>query len=102
FYPLFEGHSLFHRTITRNVDHSTEFIIVVNQEQFFMAEDQFQALKTNIPVQFVLEPEGRNTAPAIALAALAAQPSDALLIVPSDHLVCDVAAYKTGLQTALK
>lgn len=100
FYPLFEGHSLFQRTIERNAPHTEEFIVVVNQEQFFMAEDQFRALKLSTPVRFILEPEGRNTAPAIALAALAVKPSDILLVVPSDHLIHNLSSYAEDVSKA--
>lgn len=100
FYPLFEGHSLFQRTIERNAPHTDEFFIIVNQEQFFMAEDQFRAMKLNQPARFILEPEGRNTAPAIALAALAANSQDELLVVPSDHLIQNTKAYQEYVKSA--
>ncbi|MFV0624839.1 mannose-1-phosphate guanylyltransferase/mannose-6-phosphate isomerase [Sphingomonas sp. ac-8] len=50
----------------------------------------------------VLEPEGRNTAPAIALAAVAAG-GDAtpLLVMPSDHVIADVAAFHAAIEAAL-
>lgn len=100
FYPLFEGHSLFQRTIERNAPHTDEFLIIVNQEQFFMAEDQYRALKLAQPARFILEPEGRNTAPAIALAALAANAQDELLVVPSDHLIQNTKAYQDYVKSA--
>jgi mannose-1-phosphate guanylyltransferase len=100
FYPLFEGHSLFQRTLLRNVAQSDGYIVVVNQEQYFMAQDQFQELKLSVPATFILEPEGRNTAPAIALAAMAA-PTDTLLVVPSDHLIQNARAYKQAVARAL-
>lgn len=100
FYPLFEGHSLFQRTIERNAPHTDEFLIIVNQEQFFMAEDQYRALKLTQPARFILEPEGRNTAPAIALAALAANAQDELLVVPSDHLIQNTKAYQDYVKSA--
>jgi mannose-1-phosphate guanylyltransferase len=100
FYPLFEGQSLFQRTVERNAPHTDEFIVVVNQEQFFMAEDQFRALKLSNPVRFILEPEGRNTAPAIALAALAVDAQDILLVVPSDHLIHNLSSYNEAVSKA--
>ena len=48
----------------------------------------------------ILEPEGRNTAPAIALAALEAEPDALLLVLPSDHLVKDVAAFRDAVRLA--
>lgn len=100
FYPLFEGHSLYQRTLIRNAAHSHAFTVVVNAEQFFMAQDQYEALKLKHPVTFILEPEGRNTAPAIALAALAATPQELLLVVPSDHLINDLTAYEAAVTRA--
>lgn len=50
----------------------------------------------------VLEPCGRNTAPAIALAALAVEdPTTALLIMPSDHVIADIAAFHEAVARAL-
>ena len=48
----------------------------------------------------ILEPVGRNTAPAIALAALSAGPEDLLLIMPSDHVIADVGAFRAALDRA--
>lgn len=48
----------------------------------------------------ILEPMGRNTAPAIALAALIARPDDMLLVMPSDHLIEDVAAFHSAIEAA--
>ncbi len=45
----------------------------------------------------ILEPVARNTAPAIALAALRAAPDDLLLVLPSDHLIRDVAAFRSAV-----
>lgn len=100
FYPLFSGDSLFQRTLRRNAPHSEEFIIVVNEGQFFMAQDQFQELGLKANARFILEPEGRNTAPAIALAALAAE-TGPILVVPSDHLIQNEKAYATAVNRAL-
>lgn len=48
----------------------------------------------------VLEPAARNTAPAIALAALAAEPDDLLLVMPSDHVIDDVEAFMAAVSSA--
>lgn len=48
----------------------------------------------------ILEPAGRNTAPAIALAALVAEPNDLLLVMPSDHVIADVAAFHAAVTKA--
>jgi mannose-1-phosphate guanylyltransferase len=49
----------------------------------------------------LLEPFGRNTAPAIALAALEARPEDALLVMPSDHTIADLPAFHDAIARAL-
>lgn len=49
----------------------------------------------------ILEPIGRNTAPAIALAALEAQGSDALLVMPSDHVIENLPAFHDAIARAL-
>ncbi|BBD99279.1 mannose-1-phosphate guanylyltransferase/mannose-6-phosphate isomerase [Sphingobium amiense] len=51
--------------------------------------------------RIILEPVGRNTAPAIALAALEAKPDDALLVMPSDHVIADVPAFHAAIERAL-
>ena len=51
--------------------------------------------------QVILEPIGRNTAPAIALAALEAQGDDALLVMPSDHVIADLPAFHAAIARAL-
>lgn len=49
----------------------------------------------------LLEPFGRNTAPAIALAALEAKASDAILVMPSDHMITDLPAFHAAIARAL-
>lgn len=51
--------------------------------------------------QVILEPIGRNTAPAITLAALEAQADDALLVMPSDHVIADLPAFHEAIARAL-
>jgi mannose-1-phosphate guanylyltransferase/mannose-6-phosphate isomerase len=77
-------------------------IVVANQEHRFMAAEQLRECKV-LPQALILEPVGRNTAPAIAIAALQALASgdDALLLVlPSDHVVRNEAAFHTAVKQA--
>ena len=56
------------------------------------------------PEALILEPEGRNTAPAVALAALRAlekDPEAVLLVLPADHLIADVGAFVAAVGKAL-
>jgi mannose-1-phosphate guanylyltransferase len=52
------------------------------------------------PARLIVEPEGRNTAAAIALAALEAGPDALLLVMPSDHVIADEAAFLDAVRTA--
>lgn len=51
--------------------------------------------------KLILEPAGRNTAPAIALAALTAGPEDVLLVMPSDHVIDKVDAFHAAVAAGL-
>ena len=75
-------------------------IIVANARHADMVEAQLDAV-TAAPQALILEPMGRNTAPAIALAALVAPGDAPLLVMPSDHVILDVAAFHAAIQTAL-
>ncbi|MBA0394977.1 mannose-1-phosphate guanylyltransferase/mannose-6-phosphate isomerase [Stenotrophomonas maltophilia] len=77
-------------------------IVVANQEHRFMAAEQLRECKA-LPQALILEPVGRNTAPAIAIAALQALAggNDALLLVlPSDHVVRNEAAFHAAVKQA--
>jgi len=67
--------------------------------------DQVDAQLTGISAEaqaLILEPMGRNTAPAIALAAIAAGGgSDPILVMPSDHVIADVDAFHAAIHAAL-
>lgn len=53
------------------------------------------------PARLIIEPAARNTAPAVALAAFNAEADDILLVLPSDHLVTDVDAFRDAVRRAL-
>jgi len=57
---------------------------------------------TGAPFTLIVEPEGRNTAPAIALAALMSGPEDILLVMPCDHKIADDDAFKASVRSALE
>lgn len=76
-------------------------IVVANARHATMIEDQLAAIGCR-PQALILEPIGRNTAPAIALAALCAVEPDApLLVMPSDHVIEDVEAFRAAVNAAL-
>ncbi len=76
-------------------------IVVANALHAEIVEAQLEAVGQGAEA-LILEPVGRNTAPAIALAALAAGGGDApLLVMPSDHVIADVAAFHAAIHAAL-
>lgn len=93
FVKLFEDRSLFQKTCERNNDICDGRFVVSNAEQYFLATDQLEELNQDSS-KFLLEPVGRNTAPAIALACMALDEDDIVLVTPSDHLIKDEASYK--------
>jgi mannose-1-phosphate guanylyltransferase len=63
--------------------------------------EQALAVRAEVPdARLVLEPCPRGTAAAVALAALQAEPGELLLVMPSDHLIEDEAAFRAGVATA--
>jgi mannose-1-phosphate guanylyltransferase len=100
FVKLFQNESLFQKTIERNSQLANSFCVVINQEQYFLGLDQIEEMNLPSKNTFILEPIGRNTAPAIAMAALAAKPDEILLVVPSDHLIKKQSDYENAIQKA--
>lgn len=76
-------------------------IIVANTAHADQVAEQLAAVGC-APQAIVLEPMARNTAPAIALAAIAAGSGDApLLVMPSDHVIADIPAFHAAIMRAL-
>lgn len=111
FLNLFDGQSLFQKTLQRHQGLCDKQIIVCNQDHYFLAQTQLDALPISadnpeFKPQFLLEPCGKNTAPAIALAAFQALKNQAnnadpiLIVTPSDHLIKNQAAYQADLHQA--
>jgi mannose-1-phosphate guanylyltransferase / mannose-6-phosphate isomerase len=77
-------------------------LVVCNEEHRFLVLEQLRELGQR-DAHLLLEPMGRNTAPAVTLAALQAQESDGdaiLVVVPADQTVTDAAAFQSALQKA--
>ena len=99
FVKLFDNKSLFQLTVDRNSKVCNKQFIVSNTEQYFLALDQLEELKkTNN--KYLLEPIGRNTAPAIALACMSLDRDDIVLVTPSDHLIKNEEEYLNVLKNA--
>ncbi|DAB34833.1 MAG TPA: mannose-1-phosphate guanylyltransferase/mannose-6-phosphate isomerase [Sulfurospirillum sp. UBA12182] len=99
FIKLFSNKSLFQFTVERNSKICSSHLIVSNAEQYFLAKDQLEELDV-INSRYLLEPIGRNTAPAIALACLFLDKNEMVLVTPSDHLIKDEDSYKKVVKRA--
>ena len=105
FVRLFDQQSLFQQTLKRNLALCDHVCIVTNSEHYFLALDQMQEgmqqYKHHATTRkFLLEPVGRNTAPAIALACMTLDPEEMVLVTPADHLIKDQQAYIQAVQQA--
>jgi len=89
FTKLTSQYSLFQNTILRNRVFTSKFLIVCNEQNYFLAQEQINQLvlefDLNIEVEFILESLGRNTAAAIVLASLHVSKNEILFVTPSDH-----------------
>ncbi len=105
FLALTSAHSLLQETWLRldGLDVAPP-LAVANEEHRFMVAEQLREVGCT-PAALLLEPVGRNTAPAIAVAALEAlhqHGGDALLLVlPTDHVVADAAGFRAAVRAAL-
>jgi mannose-1-phosphate guanylyltransferase/mannose-6-phosphate isomerase len=102
--PLLSAESLLQETVRRVAD-ATVFgapLIVANDEHRFIIAEQLRQSGVK-PQSIVLEPIGRNTAPAACVAALclvAEDPGALMLVMPSDHAIADPAAFRTAIEIA--
>lgn len=98
----FEGdYSLFQQTVLRNKDISDSTLVILGEDHYFQAKDQLHDIHvTN--TSFIAESIGRNTAPAIALAALSVDPEDVLMISASDHRITNGEAYRKAVRRAVE
>jgi mannose-1-phosphate guanylyltransferase len=99
FYPLFGGKSIFQETIERNRVVADRFFVASNAVQMELARQQLVATG-NPAADFLVEPVGRNTAPAIALACLALPPEEIVFVTPSDHRMNRLEDYWRAVKRA--
>jgi mannose-1-phosphate guanylyltransferase/mannose-6-phosphate isomerase len=104
FLPLVGDVSMLQETLQRTTGlQAAAPIIVCNEEHRFMVAEQLRQMDLQAGA-LILEPKGRNTAPAVALAAVqavAADPDSVLLVLPADHLIKDVGAFLAAVDKAL-
>ena len=111
FLPLVGDRTMFQQTALRTVGipQVEEPIVVCNEAHRFLVAEQLRELGVN-PHAILLEPTGRNTAPAVAVAALSAlsggersgdKTEPLLLVLPADHVLADVNAFREAVNAAV-
>ena len=107
FIRLQDNQSLLQKAFLRGaaLDGAAEVMTVTNRELFFKTQDEYRPVNTSrLPLSYILEPFGRNTAPAVAAAAVQiaeVHGLDAvLLILAADHLIADQSAFAQAVTQA--
>jgi mannose-1-phosphate guanylyltransferase/mannose-6-phosphate isomerase len=104
FLPLVSERTMLQETVERlrGLSGAEPPTVVSNSEHRFLVAEQLRAIGAPPRVQ-ILEPVGRNTAPAVAVAALALEKSDpdaVMLVLPADHLIRDVETFHIAVLKA--
>ena len=109
FMELVDGETLAEKTLLRAkaVAGDAPVITVTSRDYYFYTRDLYDGVKNKTgDEQFLLEPMGRNTAPAIALAAMSVRDNvhenASLLVMPADHLIEDLRKFKASVKEAFQ
>ena len=102
---LNDEQSLLQETVSRldGVEDIAHLTAICNQEHRFLVAEQLQPF-ANYESSIILEPVGRNTAPALAIAAFEAiekDPESILLVLPSDHSIMNMSAFQVAVRDAV-
>lgn len=100
--PMFGDHTLLQETVLRlqGLDDVEDPLLVCNEEHRFLVAEQLQQLGRK-PTAIILEPQGRNTAPALTVAALSLaerQPDVLMVVMPADHVIPDEAVFTRAVE----
>lgn len=76
-------------------------LLICNEEHRFLVAEQMRGIGCS-PRGILLEPVARNTAPAVALAALLADPDDVLLVLPADHVIAETKVFQAAIAVAVE
>jgi len=108
FMELVDGETLAEKTLLRakSVAGDAPVITVTSRDYYFYMRDLYAGLRNaSGNEQFLLEPMGRNTAPAIALAALSVRDNfgenASMLVMPADHLIADLRSFENSVKEAM-
>ena len=104
FLPLAGESTMLQQTLQRldGLERLIAPLIVCNEEHRFLVAEQLRQIGIT-PAAILLEPVGRNTAPAITVAALqsvAAGADPLLLVLPADHIIPDIVSLQQAIRTA--
>jgi len=99
FVRIFRDKSLFEETVSRNKPLCDKFVVATNIEHLPLVEEQMVRMGID-NVEGLLEPSGRNTAPAIALILLGLPRDELVLVSPSDHRITKQDQYMKAVDRA--
>jgi len=104
FLPLLSDRTMLQETVLRlnGLAGCAGATVVSNNEHRFLVAEQLREIGARLHAQ-ILEPLGRNTAPAVAVAAFCLQESESdavMLVLPADHLIRDVSRFHTAVSAA--
>jgi mannose-1-phosphate guanylyltransferase len=109
FIKMDNGESLLQKTFIRaaELNNISEVVTVTNRDLLFKTEDDYELVNDKqLPTSYILEPFGRNTAPAIAIAARKVKEKHGdnaiLLVLSADHLIEDQTAFEQAVNSAIK
>jgi len=100
---MVSNHTMIQDTVTRlsGISDLSDPIIVCNEEHRFTIAEQMREVGINTSA-IILEPFGKNTAPAVAISALQSQKDDndpVLLVLPADHVIENQIAFHSAIET---
>ena len=103
--PLVNDRTMLQNTVGRvaDLDRAGSPLIICNETHRFLVAEQLRNIGTSAD-SIILEPMGRNTAPAVAVAALRAveqDPEALLLVLPADHVIADEAVFRATVEKGL-
>ncbi|NLF96111.1 MAG: mannose-1-phosphate guanylyltransferase/mannose-6-phosphate isomerase [Candidatus Riflebacteria bacterium] len=103
FLPLAGQHTMIQETLLRlrGLTDLAAPVIICNEDHRFLVAEQMRQIDCR-PTAIVLEPVGRNTAPAVAVAALHGEKTDdVMLVLPADHVIKDLPAFHAAVKKGL-
>lgn len=103
FLPLAGQHTMIQETLLRlrGLNDLGAPVIICNEDHRFLVAEQMRQIDCR-PTAIVLEPVGRNTAPAVAVAALYGEKTDdVMLVLPADHVIKDLPAFHAAVKKGL-